>query len=439
MGDGVRNVAKDALLWRRDFHRYPELGWTEFRTSARIAEILESFGLEVRIGGDAVRADARRGLPPVTELDAAFHRAQREGASDKYLPAMRGGLTGVVSTLDGAKPGPTVGLRFDIDALPITEVSEQGHLPSREGFASMHPGIMHACGHDGHAAIGLGVAKLLASVREHLSGRVKFLFQPAEEGVRGAQAMIAAGLLDDCDYLLGCHLGLEMKTGGIVAGVNGFLATTKLEAVFSGAEAHAAFRPEQGRNALLAAATAALNIHALPHHSGGLSRVNVGVLQAGTDHNIIPGRALLKLEVRGATAEIHAFFERRVREVLQAAAAMHGVDLETRVVGASPFATSDDLLVDLISDLAAHVEGVDRIDRHFFLQASDDMAAMMLRVQERGGKAAFFIAGSSIPSGHHTPRLISMNDRCLLRSHSSLAPQPSCSLQPDDPRTQPEW
>jgi aminobenzoyl-glutamate utilization protein A len=202
-----------------------------------------------------------------------------------------------------------------------------------------------------------------------------------------------------------CHLGAQSKTTGhVIGGVTGFLATTKLDAVFTGTESHAALEPEAGRSALLGAATAAVALHAISRHSGGESRVNVGVLQAGTGRNVTPGRALLKLETRGATSEVNAYVERRAREILQAAAAMHGLAVAIEVAGAAPSAASDGALVARVRAAAARVPEVRRFEDSAFAPASDDACAFMRRVQERGGLAAYVIIGAALASGHHTPR-----------------------------------
>jgi aminobenzoyl-glutamate utilization protein A len=263
---------------------------------------------------------------------------------------------------------------------------------------------MHSCGHDGHTAIGLGLAAVIAGLREQWPGTVTLIFQPGEEGVRGARAMVEKGVADDCSVMVCCHLGAQSKvTGHVIGGLSGMLATTKLDAVFTGVESHAALDPEKGRSALLGAATAVLNLHALPRHSGGESRVNVGVLQAGSGRNVTPGRALLKLETRGATAEVNDFLEARAREVLQAAAAMHGLGLAIEVAGATPSATSDAALIARVREAAALVAEVAEFQDADFAPASDDACAFMRRVQQRGGLASYVIIGARLASGHHTP------------------------------------
>jgi len=397
-------VGPQLVSWRRTLHRYAETAWTEFRSSSLIAQTLAGLGYRLALGRAILKADARMGVPSEAVLDAAFRRALEEGAAPELLKDMQGGFTGVVARLKGGRPGPTIGMRFDIDALDIHESRDAGHLPVREGFVSCHAGAMHACGHDGHTAIGLGVAQVIARLREHWPGEVVLIFQPSEEGTRGARAMVEAGVADDCEALLCCHLGAQSsQTGHIIGGISNFLATTKLDAAFTGIEAHAALGPEQGRSALLGAATALLNLHALPRHSGGESRVNVGVLQGGTGRNVIPGYAEMKLEVRGATNAVVEYMEERARAVLRAAADMHGLKLDVRLAGASPTTASDAAAIERVRRAAARVPEVLRFDPSEVAKASDDAAALMRHVQARGGIASYVIVGACLASGHHSP------------------------------------
>ena len=153
---------------RRDIHRHAEVGWTEFRTAALIAARLKELGYEVKMGEAAVKKADMLGVPSPAELTAHMERAVKQGADPALVKAMEGGLTGLVAELDSGKPGPLIALRFDIDANDINEASTAEHLPRREGFASVNPGAAHACGHDGHVAMGLGVAALLKDMKSEL-------------------------------------------------------------------------------------------------------------------------------------------------------------------------------------------------------------------------------------------------------------------------------
>ncbi|EOA4705004.1 p-aminobenzoyl-glutamate hydrolase subunit AbgA, partial [Escherichia coli] len=191
--------------------------------------------------------------------------------------------------------------RVDMDALDLSEEQDVSHRPYRDGFASCNAGMMHACGHDGHTAIGLGLAHTLKQFESGLHGVIKLIFQPAEEGTRGARAMVDAGVVDDVDYFTAVHIGTGVPAGTVVCGSDNFMATTKFDAHFTGTAAHAGAKPEDGHNALLAAAQATLALHAIAPHSEGASRVNVGVMQAGSGRNVVPASALLKVETRGAS------------------------------------------------------------------------------------------------------------------------------------------
>ncbi len=170
---------------------------------------------------------------------------------------------------------------------------------------------------------------MLKQYAAQLNGVIKLIFQPAEEGTRGARAMVAAGVVDDVDYFTAIHIGTGVPAGTVVCGGDNFMATTKFDVQFSGVAAHAGGKPEDGRNALLAAAQAALGLHAIPPHSAGASRVNVGVMQAGTGRNVVPSSALLKVETRGESEAINQYVFERAQHVVAGAAAMYRSPLRT--------------------------------------------------------------------------------------------------------------
>ena len=190
---------------RRDFHKYAETGWLEMRTSSIIARKLTEMGYPVLIGKDVCLDEARMGLPEAEVLEENYRRAIAQGADPEFVQQTRGGFTGVIATLDCGE-GPTLALRFDIDALGVFESDDADHRPAAGGYRSVNEGMMHACGHDGHATIGLGIAEVLMGIKDKLHGTIKLIFQPAEEGVRGAKSIVAAGHLDDVDYCIGSHI-----------------------------------------------------------------------------------------------------------------------------------------------------------------------------------------------------------------------------------------
>ncbi len=398
----VNQMKEELTTRRRDLHQHPEPGWTEFRTAGLAAAELERLGYEVKTGEETVARDSMMGLPGAEVLAEAQARALKEGAPERWVNRMTGGLTGVVATMRFSRPGPVVGLRFDMDSNDVSETTEASHVPNQQGFASCHPGAMHACGHDGHTTAGLAVAKVLAGLRDQLAGTVKLVFQPAEEGVRGARAMVDRGVVDDVDYMLGAHFGFQMKeTGSIACNVTGFLATTKLDARFTGRASHAGAAPEAGRNALLAAACAALNLHAIPRHSGGVSRINVGVLQAGSGRNVTADTALIKLETRGGTSEIDRFMGEEARRVIEAAAQMYGVSVEITQMGGAAGGENSPGLAAYIGQRAGELGIFNKIADHCDFGASEDYAYFMERVQQRGGQAAYILVGADLAAGHH--------------------------------------
>ena len=417
----VATLTPDLRAWRRDFHRYAESGWQEFRTAAKVAEVLHGLGYALALGRDVVDADSRMGLPDDATLAAAYRRAREQGAPARWLPAFEGGFTGIVATLDTGRPGPTLGFRVDMDALDLEEDRSGDHRPSREGFASCNGGMMHACGHDGHTAIGLGLAKVLMHFRDGLCGTLRLIFQPAEEGTRGARAMVAAGALDGLDCFTAIHLGTGVPAGTVVCGADNFMATSKFDARFTGVAAHAGGNPEEGRNALLAAAQAALGLHAIAPHSAGASRVNVGVMQAGSGRNVVPSSALLKVETRGETEAINQYVLDRAQAAVRGAAAMYGVGVEMQMMGAATACAPSPAWVARLQTLAARVPGVtDAIASAAAPAGSEDATLMMARVQAGGGQASYMIFGTRLAAGHHHERF-DFDEETLATAVNALA------------------
>ncbi|MFB6122362.1 MAG: amidohydrolase [Haloferacaceae archaeon] len=404
---------------RRDLHRHPEPAWREFYTTARIVDELETRAVDGLHVGPEVLSDDRLAVPDDAELDEWYGRALEAGAREDLLERLRGGYTGAVATLRRGE-GPTVGLRVDIDGLPITESDADDHRPAAEGFRSANEGYMHACGHDAHAAIGVGVLDAVAE--SDFEGTLKVFFQPGEEMVAGGKPMAEGGHLDDVDYLLAVHVGLDHPTGEVVAGVDGFLAVSQFRADFTGEAAHAGGHPERGRNAVQAMATAVQNLYAIPRHGDGATRVNAGRVGGGTASNVIPEEAFVDAEVRGETTALMEYVDDRARRVVDHAAAMHGCDVDVTQVGRAPSGESDESLVDVVADVATAlgatdsggttgvestdsggVAGVDSLVRRDELGGSEDATYLMNRVQERGGLAAYVCIGTDHPGGHHTP------------------------------------
>lgn len=410
----VATIEQQVISDRRDFHRHAEPGWLEFRTASLVARRLEELGYDVKLGQQVIDPDARMGIPSPERLERAWQRAHEQGGAPRYLPALRGGFTGVVGTaIIGAKR-PVIGIRFDMDALEIEESHAPTHRPVGAGFVSVNDGAAHACGHDGHTAIGLSVAQVLAMMPDQLQGTIKLIFQPAEEGVRGAKSMVAAGIVDDVDYMLGAHLFSGWPLGEITGGIGGFLATTKFDAFISGAPAHAAASPHQGRNALLAAATAVLNLHGIPRHRGGSTRINVGRIEAGTARNVICSDAHLLIETRGDTTELNDYVYDYAIRILETAATMHDCALAIQAMGGAASADSDPALAHRLEQIAQ--------DLGFAIRqpdgggGSEDYTYMMKRVQAHGGFATNIGIGADLGGwGHHTAEF-DIDERALAKA-----------------------
>lgn len=412
-----RAIEDDMITWRRDFHRHAEPGWLEFRTASLIAKSLEGWGWQVAAGRDVVDAGTRMGVPEPEVLASAWERARTQGGDPAYLHALRGGFTGVVGTLslggETGSRGPVVALRFDIDALDLQESKSPRHRPAALGFGSVNAGASHACGHDAHAAIGLGVAAVMSALAASApelgpvggmpAGTLKLIFQPAEEGVRGAKAMVAAGVVDDVDAIGALHVYSGWPVGQVACGRDSFLATDKFDVILTGEPAHAGGNPQGGKNALLAAATAALNLHALPRHREGPTRINVGRLVAGQGRNVIPSQAYLAVETRGGTSEINDALRASAERVVHAAAAMYDCTVEIVPMGGARSAQSDPALYSRAAAVASALPGL-TVREPDPGGGSEDFTYMMRRVQGRGGLASAMGIGADIGAfGHHTP------------------------------------
>lgn len=392
-----------AIEIRRDLHKYAERGWLEARTACFIATELEHLGYKVLVGEDIMKKEVRMGLPPDTVLHLNYRRAQKEGANPYYLEKVKMGMTAVAGILE-CGDGPTIALRFDIDALGLIEESSSNHFPFVNSFACVHRGTMHACGHDGHTAIGLTTARILMDIKEQLHGTIKLIFQPAEEGVMGARSIAESGFLDDVDYICAAHI---MPKGDqpydLYFGMDESFATTKLDVTYHGVSTHAAESPQFGKNALLSAANCILNLHSIPRNSDGQTRVNVGTVQAGTSRNVIPETAKLEIEVRGVTSELNRYMEIYARDIIQASALMHDTVVEIKEMGkAYALDCSEDLMNRIRQICMQYMPDLQLPPNNLSpLGGSDDFSYMMERVQAHGGQATYMKFLTPIVSSPH--------------------------------------
>jgi len=363
---------------RRDFHMYPELGFQEHRTAAIVARELAQTGLEVQTGV---------------------------------------GQTGVVGLLSGARPGPTVLLRFDMDALPVGEENEVD-------YRSRTPGVMHACGHDGHMAIGLGVARLLAHRREEMAGAVKFVFQPAEEGLGGAFAMIADGVLQNPrpDVALALHLWNHIPLGQVRVTPGPCMASSS---VFSltvhgkgghGAAPHKAIDPVLAAAHIVAALQSIVSRNVDPLQS---VVVTVGQFNAGSSFNVIPERAELKGTVRSYDAETHRLIYRRILEMARNMATAFGCEARMETVAIVPAVVNDPRVVDEVRAVAAGIVGPENVVGGRDM-ASEDMGHIL---EEIPG-CYFFVGSRNEQAGydfpHHHPRF-NFDERAMITAVATMS------------------
>lgn len=394
----IAAYADEARQLRRVIHRHPEEGWTEFETTWLVVRRLRELGFTVSFGESVV--DPAFVILSDSLRDASLARAQRAGVPESFLRETEG-FTGAVGILDTGRPGPLTAFRFDMDCVLVDESCETSHTPAREGFASQYPGLMHACGHDAHTAVGLSLAHWLADHRDFLCGRFKLIFQPAEEGTRGARAMAAKGVVDDVDWLFGAHVGTFAKSGEIIVCRSGFLATNKIDIEFRGVASHAGAEPNKGKSALVAACSAVMMMQGISRHADGDSRIAIGTLHAGEGRNVTPVHARLQVEVRGETHEVNEFMTENVRNMVEGAARAYGVESSLRIVGAATTLETTERGNAILEATAKTVPNtVTRtIDR---MGGSEDCTILLRRAREHGAETGFFLYGCQ-NQGHHRP------------------------------------
>jgi amidohydrolase len=364
---------------RRDFHRHPELGFREVRTAGIVAGELHQLGLEVTTG--------------VAE-------------------------TGVVAMIEGNRPGKVALLRFDMDALPI---QEQTGAP----YASQHPGIMHACGHDGHTAIGLTVARLLNNHRHELAGSIKLVFQPAEEGDGGAERMLAEGILENphADVALALHLWNEKPFGwlGIADGPT-MAAAEFFQIEVTGRGGHGGI-PHLAIDPILACAqiiNALQSIVARNVSPLETAVVSVTSLHAGEAFNIIPARASLQGTIRTFSPEVRQRVLQRFQHVVEGVGAAMECQVDCQVRSVSPAVVNDSGLAKQVRAAARQVLPDSQIEAGYRTMGAEDMAFIMQKLP-----GCFFFIGSADPgkgldAPHHHPRF-DFDERALVRAAALMA------------------
>lgn len=281
----IKKHTEAMIAFRRDLHSYPELPFEEVRTTKRIAEELTKIGIDYRL----------------TEP------------------------TGIIADIKGGKPGKTVALRADIDALPVQELND-----SLE-YKSTHQGKMHACGHDAHTAMLLTAAKALYEVRDELKGNIRLIFQPAEEIAQGAKSMVKQGAVDNVDNVFGMHIWSTTPSGKISCNVGGTFASADLLVVkFKGRGGHGSM-PEATVDAAIVASSFVMNLQAvISRETSSLDSavVTIGKMDVGTRFNVIAENAVLDGTVRCFDIETRTRIEAAIRRYAEHTAAMYGATAE---------------------------------------------------------------------------------------------------------------
>ncbi|EOX9903289.1 M20 aminoacylase family protein, partial [Pseudomonas aeruginosa] len=365
----LEEVADDLRSLRQDIHAHPELGFEERRTAALVAECLRGWGYEVH-----------------------------EGIG-------RTGVVGVLRQGDGTR---RLGLRADMDALPIVEATGLG-------YSSCHGGRMHACGHDGHTAMLLGAARYLAATRR-FDGTLVLIFQPAEEGQGGAEAMLADGLLErfPCDALFGMHNmpGLEAGHLGFRAGPM-MASQDLLSVILEGVGGHGSM-PHLSVDPLLAASSAVMALQSVVARNVDPQKaavVTVGALQAGEAANVIPQRAVLRLSLRALDGQVREQVLQRVRQIIELQAASYGCQASIEHYPAYPVLVNSVEETEFARQVGVALAGAEQVDGATpKLMGSEDFAWMLQRCP---GSYLFIGNGRGRPMVHNPA--YDFNDDILVR------------------------
>lgn len=368
----------EMVAWRRHLHRHPELSYQEEKTAAFVAEKLERLGLAVRrnVGGH-----------------------------------------GVIAELEGAEAGPTVALRADIDALPIQDEKQCE-------YASTVPGVMHACGHDAHTSALLGVAHVLSGMKEQIKGRVRFLFQPAEEvSPGGALPLIKEGALEGVAAIYGVHLWSPFPVGAVYSRPGPLMASADDFTIdIIGKGGHGGL-PHETVDSLMVGAHLVVNLQSIVSRNVNPvdpAVISVGSLQAGTGFNVIAERSRLKGTVRCFSADVRAMLKTRIEQVIASTCSMFGADYELHYKLGYPPVVNDPAEVRRFTRVAADLFGAEKVRQTELIMAGEDFSYYLQQVP---GCFVFVGAGNAeklITAPHHHPRF-DIDEEAMLHAARVLA------------------
>ncbi|MFD2935522.1 amidohydrolase [Spirosoma flavum] len=378
MDKTAESIEKKVVTWRRDFHQHPELGNREFQTASKIAAHLQSLGFEVKTGV---------------------------------------GKTGVVGLLKGGRPGPVVALRADMDGLPVTErVDIPFKSEAKTEYNGQQTGIMHACGHDTHVAILMGVAEVLASVKNDLRGTVKFIFQPAEEGAPageegGAALMIKEGVLENpkVDAIFGLHINSQTEVGTIKYRPGATMAAVDSYAIkIKGKQTHGA-SPWSGVDPIVTSAQVVMGLQTIVSRNITLTDdaavVSVGALHGGIRHNIIPEETDMIGTIRTFSPQAQQLVHRRINEIATNIAESAGAKADVTITVGCPVTYNDPKLTDQMAPTLEAVAGKNNLKLTPAVTGAEDFSFY----QQKVPGFFFFLGGMTKgkkvedAAPHHTP------------------------------------
>ena len=359
----AEGLREQLVAWRRDFHMHPELAFQERRSARVIADYVHELDYQVQTGV---------------------------------------AKTGVVALLEGQRPGPVVMVRFDMDALPITEENETGYV-------SQNPGVMHACGHDAHMAMGLAVATLMMKRRDEMSGTLKLVFQPAEEGANGAEEMVKDGVLENPrpDVVLTTHVWNETPVGLVAVSPGAIMAAAEMwNCTVRGKGGHGAL-PHLTVDPIVAAAQIVTGLQTVVSRNVSpleAAVVAVGAIHGGSAFNVTPPQVEMTGTIRTYDPAVRETVLRRVRQVIEGVAVACGATAELEIIPLTPAVVNDAEVTEVVRAAAEAVVGPEIILSGERTMGSEDASLFMQDIP-----GCYFFVGSAnaergLDAPHHNPR-----------------------------------